>query len=105
NLRRRAKLDVSPRMMRSSAGMHPRLSTRNKIRGLTPPARRNELTRSRESALPLLRHHRLHAAAHLLFAHVFDVGADCPDVAEGVDHLTRAVAVELILDRPLHGGS
>ncbi len=41
------------------------------------------------------------ALLHLLRGHVLDVGHDVPDMAEGIRQAARAVAVELIRDRPV----
>ena len=41
---------------------------------------------------------------HLLGRDVFDMSRDRPGVAEGIGQRTRAVAVELIFQRPEHRG-
>jgi hypothetical protein len=42
-----------------------------------------------------------HASHHLLRFDIYDVGGDRPAVAEGVDDVAVAVAVELVLCGPL----
>jgi hypothetical protein len=46
-----------------------------------------------------------HASHHLLRFDIYDVGGDRPSVAEGVDDVAVAVAVELVLCGPLELGA
>src|SRR5687767_4493723 len=50
-------------------------------------------------------HHLLHPAHHLVRGDVLDVGRDGPVVAEGVDDVAVAVAVELVGSRALDLGA
>ena len=42
---------------------------------------------------------------HFFGRYILFMGGDVPNVAKGVDEAADAVAIELICNRPLHGGS
>ena len=47
----------------------------------------------------------LHPPLDLVLGHILDMGRKRPFMAERIDQRARAVAVELVLDRPLLAGA
>ena len=48
-----------------------------------------------------MRHHRIEALLHLLRRNVLELGLDHPHMTERIFDLAGAIAIELVLDRPL----